>query len=141
MQTTIMPIIATNELEAVRKYYTEKLGFSEAFAMRGPDGELVFVSFASQTGAPLMFGTPMGSGALNPEGLTIFVSSEDVDAYHDELSVHEADVVEGLTDQFWGDRTFIVRDPWGLHLMFGQTVGEMSAPPEGFEMEMAQPVR
>lgn len=137
---TIMPIIATNDLDGVRTYYSEKLGFFEAFAMKGPDGALNFVSFATQTGAPLMFGTPMGSGALNPEGLTLFVSTEDVDAYHDELADRDVDIVEGLTDQFWGDRTFIVRDPLGLHLMFGQTVNEMGAPPEGFEVEMTQPV-
>jgi uncharacterized glyoxalase superfamily protein PhnB len=135
-----MPIIATNDLEGVRAYYTEKLGFAEAFAMRGPDGELTTVSLASPAGAPLMFGVPMGSGALDPDGLTLFYSSEGVDAYHDEVSGRGVDIAEGLTDQFWGDRTFIVRDPWGLHLMFGQTVAEMSAPPEGFEVEMAQPV-
>jgi uncharacterized glyoxalase superfamily protein PhnB len=108
--------------------------------MRGPDGELNTVSVASHTGAPLMFGTPMGSSALNPDGLMLFISSENVDAYHDEVAGRDVDITEGLTDQFWGDRTFIVRDPWGLHLMFGQTVGEMSEVPEGFEVEMAQPV-
>ncbi|MEZ4520261.1 MAG: glyoxalase superfamily protein [Thermomicrobiales bacterium] len=137
---TIMPIIATNDLDGVRDYYAEKLGFGEAFAMRGPDGELNTVSFGTPNGAPLMFGTPMGGGALNPDGLMLFVSVDNVDGYHDELAGRDVDIAEGLTDQFWGDRTFVVRDPWGLHLMFGQTVGEMSGPPEGFEIEMAQPV-
>ncbi len=137
----IMPMISSNDLEAVRAYYTEQLGFAEAFAMRGPDGNLFTLSFASPAGAPLMFGSPMeDGGALNPDGLSLFVPSEDVDAYHDTLAARDVDIAEGLTDQFWGDRTFVVRDPWGLHLMFGQTVNEMSAPPEGFEMEMPQPV-
>lgn len=140
MSTVIMPMIATNDLEGVRKHYTERLGFKENFVMRGPDGELSTVDVSSPSGASLMFGSPMGSGVLNPDGLTLYISSEDVDAYHDQVAGRGVDVAEGLTDQFWGDRTFIVRDPWGLHIMFGQTVNEMSAPPEGFEVEMAQPV-
>lgn len=137
MSTVSMPIIATNDLEGVRAYYTEKLGFFEAFTMKGEDGELNTLSLAAQTGAPLMFSAPMGSSPLNPDGLTLSFSAEDVDAYHDEVAARGVDIVEGLTDQFWGDRTFIVRDPWGLHLMFYQTIGEMGATPEGFVVEMA----
>lgn len=138
--SSVMPMITTNDLEGVRKFYAEQLGFFEAFAMKGPDGGLMTLSFATPTGAPLMFGAPMGSGELNADGLMLFVPVEDVDAYHDTLAGRAVDITEGLTDQFWGDRTFIVRDPIGLHLMFGQTVNEMSAPPEGFSVEMAQPV-
>lgn len=136
MNAVMMPIIATDDLQGVRAYYTEKLGFFEAFSLKGEDGELITVSLGAQTGAPLMFGAPMGSSPLNPDGLMLFISTEDVDAYHDEVAAHGVDITEGLTDQFWGDRTFIVRDPWGLHLQFGQTVSEMSAPPDGIQVEM-----
>lgn len=137
---TFMPIIATDHIDEVRAYYTEKLGFREDLVMRGPDGKINTLMVTSPAGATLMFGPPEGTSALNPDGLMLFITSEGVDAYHAQVTARGVDIAEGLTDQFWGDRTFIVRDPWGLHLMFGQTVKEMDELPEGYQIETAQPV-
>ena len=139
---TVMPMINVGDLEAVSDYYQNVLGLNQSMSMRAPDGSLFMIMVDNGNDAGLMFNAASPeSGALAPEGLVIYLVTDDVDSYHDSISDNEGlDIVEGLTDQFWGDRTFMVRDPWGLHLQFAQTTGQMAAPPEGFEVEMAQPV-
>jgi len=140
---TVMPMITVDDVEAVSEYYQNVLGFNQGLAMREPDGSLGMIMVDNGEEANLMFGAvgPESPTALNSDGLGIYLATKDVDAYHDKIAgKSEVTVVQGLTDQFWGDRTFLVRDPWGLHLWFAQHTGEMSAPPEGVEVEMAQPV-
>lgn len=141
MAHTAMPIITVDDLEEVVAFYRDALGFNVDFRLSTADDQL-FMSSVSLGGAPIMFTQAIpdthAPKALNPEGLAVFVSIEDVDAYHDKVAGN-VEVVEGLTDQFWGDRTFIVKDPTGLHVWFGTTTGEMQEPPGGMKVEMAQP--
>lgn len=141
----VMPILAMEDLESVRDYYKDVLGFDVGFAMKDPEGNIHTLFMQLGEDAGVMFGAANpempNMTPVNPEGLAIYFATEDVDAYHDSIAGKDGvDIVDGLTDQFWGDRTFIARDAWGLHLWFGQHTGQMSAPPEGFEVEMAQPV-
>ena len=52
-----------------------------------------------------------------------------MNAYHDKVKAGGVEVTTPLTDQWWGDRTFTVMDPFGYHIWFWQTVGEMKPPP------------
>lgn len=142
----VMPVLAVEDIDSLLEYYRDTLGFDVGFTMKvPPDNQIHTMSIQLGEDASLMFvaaapGSP-APVALDPEGLSIFITVDDVDAYHDSIaSKADVDVVDGLTNQFWGDRTFVIRDPWGLHLWFAQHVAEMSAPPEGFEVEMLQPV-
>jgi PhnB protein len=60
----------------------------------------------------------------------IYLEVSDVDAYHDQLQKKAIKVISPLTDQWWGDRTFTVMDPFGYQIWFYQTVGEPK-PPKG----------
>jgi uncharacterized glyoxalase superfamily protein PhnB len=138
-----MPMITVDDIEAVSEYYQNVLGFNQGLAMRAPDGSLMMIMVDNGEDASLMFNAvgPQSPTALDSDGMAIYLMTSDVDAYHDEIAgKDEVTIADSLTDQFWGDRTFMVRDPWGLHLWFSQHTGEMSAPPEGFDVEMAQPV-
>lgn len=142
---TVMPMIAVEDINAVSEYYQNTLGFNQSLTMRAPDGSVIMIMVDNGEDAGLMFnqaapGSPSPT-PLDSAGLGIYLVTSDVDAYHDKIvGKSDVTVVEGLTDQFWGDRTFAIRDPWGLHLWFSQHTGQMSAPPEGFDVEMAQPV-
>jgi uncharacterized glyoxalase superfamily protein PhnB len=141
-----MPIVTVEDVDSVLAYYRDTLGFDVGMQMKmPPNGQLHTLIVQLGQDAALMFvaavpGSPAPT-ALEPEGLSIYINVDDVDAYHDRIAGKAGvAVVDGLTDQFWGDRTFVIRDPWGLHLWLGQTTGAMSAPPEGMEVEMLQPV-
>ena len=142
---TVMPMIVVDDVDAVSDFYQNTLGFEQTLGMRTPDGAMMMIMVDNGHDACVMFNQAHPDSpaptALNPDGLALYLTTEDVDAYHDAISGKAGvEVVEGPTDQFWGDRTIMVRDPWGLHLWFCQHTGQMSAPPEGFDIEMKMPV-
>ena len=142
---TVMPIISVDDIESVKTFYEDVLKLNITMEMSAPDGSLFMITVDNGHEAGLMFmqAHPESPNpkALSPEGLVIYLLTDNVEAYHDKIDGGNGlTLVEPLTDQFWGDRTFIVRDPWGLHLQFAQNLGQMSAPPEGFDVKMAQPV-
>lgn len=141
---SVMPMIVVDDIEAVSDYYRNALEFEQTATMKMPDGSTMMIIVDNGNDAALMFNAAHpespAPNPLNPDGMAIFLTTEDVDAYHAKLAgKSEVKIVEGLTDQFWGDRTFVVQDPNGLHLWFAQHTGNMSPPPEGFEVDMAQP--
>ncbi len=52
----------------------------------------------------------------------------DVEAYHDQLKKQKVKPTSPLTDQWWGDRTFTVQDPFGYQIWFFQNVAEPKLP-------------
>jgi uncharacterized glyoxalase superfamily protein PhnB len=63
----------------------------------------------------------------------IYIYLKDVDAYHGEVTKKGVKVEDPLTTQWWGDRNFSVRDPYGYRLWFCQTVAEFQ-PQEGMKV-------
>jgi len=60
----------------------------------------------------------------------IYIQVTDVNAHHDRLKKNKVKITSPLTDQWWGDRTFTVMDPFGYQIWFYQTISEPQ-PPEG----------
>jgi len=60
----------------------------------------------------------------------IYMEVEDVNAFHDQVKKRGVKITDPLTDQWWGDRTFKIMDPFGYQTWFYQTVGEIK-PPKG----------
>jgi len=61
---------------------------------------------------------------------------ENVDTFFANATQHGATVKEDLKDQFWGDRTCALVDPFGHHWMFGTHVREVS--PEEMNKAMVE---
>jgi len=53
-----------------------------------------------------------------------------VEVFHDQVKKAGVKIIDPLTLQWWGDRTFKVMDPLGYQIWFYQTVGEIK-PPQG----------
>ncbi len=82
-----------------------------------------------------MFMRPPGEAPGRTSGpskqpVEIYLEVENVNAYHDQLKKAGVKITDPLTNQWWGDRTFKVMDPYGYEIWFYQTVGEVK-PPEG----------
>jgi catechol 2,3-dioxygenase-like lactoylglutathione lyase family enzyme len=110
----ITPILCVADFEASMEYYTKKLGFQRAWDWGKPksfgcvrrDGIDVFLCLKGQ-------GQP---------GTWIFVTVQDVDALHAECAATGATIVQPPTDQPWGCRELVVRDPDGHTIRFAQTI-------------------
>jgi PhnB protein len=130
----LMPMISVDSVDQERAFYIEKLGFNHMMGMLGKDGQLDFCT-VTLGGAKVMFMRPQERlEGTNPTSskrpVEIYLEVNDVDAYHNQLKKQEVKISAPLTDQWWGDRTFTVMDPFGYQIWFYQTVGE-PIPPQG----------
>jgi PhnB protein len=51
---------------------------------------------------------------------------DDIDQYYTMVKDKGVNMVEDITDQFWGDRSFSLKDPDGYQLTFAKTMREVS---------------
>lgn len=122
----IMPILAVENVDRSLAYYTQKLGFRHDFSLPGPDGQNAFagVSFGKAS-----FGLSRVSDlAHRGEGVAfmVYVPDEtDLDAYYTEVQTRGALIAEPIKNQYWGDRSFEVRDPDGYALSLSKTLRQV----------------
>lgn len=129
----IVPMFHVSDPRASIAWF-EKLGFANEGEMAMPDGSIMHAEM-SRGAARLMLGPAMmGTGA---PGLALYFPVESgIDDYFAQVQAAGVTVVEGLTDQFWGDRTFMIAHPDGFELMFAQPVRQVSA--EEMQQAMAR---
>lgn len=130
---TVTPIIAVPSVDLIRRFYTDSLGFSHLRGMMSDDGELEFCTVAKD-GARLMFARAAGGsddgGAATPSVAT-YMEVAGVERYFAQVSREDGvTIAEPLATQWWGDRTFKVRDPYGHGLWFFETIAK-PIPPKG----------
>jgi PhnB protein len=126
---SISPVLDVRDVDASIAYYRDVLGFSEADALRAPDGKPVH-GMARQ--GPVMFQFTPANGSHTSSkpgaGVTFYVQvgGSDIDAYYARVKASGAQVVDEIQTQFWGDRTFTVADPDGYRVMFAKQVQNVS---------------
>lgn len=122
----VQPMLVIEELEDAIAFYRDQLGFAVDVFGHHPE-----------TGAPLIAGARLedafvlltnervfadagtGSGAVR----LYFHLETRVDDLLDRITGQPGvTIVQGPTNQHWGDRTLIVRDPWGVLLVFSNPV-------------------
>lgn len=130
----VVPNFWVDSVEQVREFYIEKLGFNHMMGIVGKDGKLDFAIVTRET-AMIMLGRPLekieGSSERYPtkRPLDVYIYVNDVDTYHGEVVKRGVEVSDPLTTQWWGDRNFGVKDPYGYQLWFGQQVAGLQPPP------------
>ncbi|MEV6056781.1 VOC family protein [Streptomyces sp. NPDC052107] len=98
-------------------FYTRAFGAEELFRLDGPDGRIVHAEVRVQ-GSTIMLGdaeeptfrAPTAVGGTTV-GLHVFV--EDVDALAQQAAAAGAELLQPPADQFHGDRTTMLKDPYG----------------------------
>ena len=130
----MMPMISVSDVDTVRDFYTQKLGFEHQMGVLGKDGKLDFVNVVLGD-ASIMFARPQDgsqpSGA--PHNVDLYVNVNKVDAHHKQSTAAGAKVVDELTDQWWGDRTYVIQDPNGYRVWFYEHKSD-PVPPEGMKI-------
>ena len=130
----LMPMISVDSVEHARTFYVEKLGFGHMMGMLGKDGRLDFCTVVLGGGKVMLTRPQEKAVGTDPTSskrpVEIYFEVEDVNAYHDQLKKQGVRMTSPLTDQWWGDRTFTVIDPFGYQIWFYQTVGD-PVPPQG----------
>jgi uncharacterized glyoxalase superfamily protein PhnB len=123
----LTPMVVVSNPRATLDWFA-KLGFENLGEMTAPDGTIVHAEVARGPGVRIMIGPAGMSGqTAGGGGISLYITlGESVDAYHDSVKAAGVTITEQLTDQFWGDRTFTVKDSDGYTIMFSQHIRDVS---------------
>lgn len=116
----ITPYLGIAKAAEAIEFYKKAFGAIEVMRLSMPDGTVGHAELRIG-GFPIMLGTPCDQGPLcNPDaspsvGLHLYV--EDVDKSYAQAINAGGTVVSEVQDQFYGDRSGTLKDPYG-HLWF-----------------------
>jgi uncharacterized glyoxalase superfamily protein PhnB len=129
----LYPLITTAALRETRDFYVDCFGFEVAFEASW-FVYLVGEGEEGTRGATLAFmhpdhpSRPPGPEVFEGRGMIVTLEVADVAAAYEVLKAKGAPVVHPLTDEAWGQRRFMTRDPAGTLI----DVVEQIAPEPGF---------
>ena len=106
--------ISTNKLEQSRDFYRDYLGFELVFEN---DNYIEMLAQGSTT-MGVSFVTPELSGGekFTAEGIILSLEATDVDTEYARLKAAGVRICEELRDKAWGERSFVINDPNGVHI-------------------------
>ncbi len=117
---TVTPHLVLDDAARAIDWYQKALGAEEVSRANGPDGKVIHAELQIGT-SRIMLNDEMG-GAKSPKSLggspiSLWVYVPDCDALFNRAVSAGAQVLPGpmgqLSDQFWGDRTGMISDPFG----------------------------
>ena len=107
------PVLGADDISAAINYYRSVLGFSEGWKRGSPPVIAQVVRDDVEVHLTRRVGSATSSVYLYVQG---------VDAYHAEIKARGGNIVEPIGDRPAGMRDFVVRDPSGNSLAFGELV-------------------
>ncbi len=118
-----LPVLPVANVAETLHYYTDTLGFNELFRQPGEDGVVVNGQVQLET-CNLMFNLNPSDADKHGGGVYFWIRIEgkNIDDYYRELSGKGVGIVEEIKDQFWGDRSFTIRDCNGYILAFNKSL-------------------
>ncbi|MFE6720221.1 VOC family protein [Streptomyces albidoflavus] len=112
----VVPHLLVDDADAALAFYERAFGAEPRFRLDGDQGEVVHAEL-TVSGAVLMLGDASGDlrspVALGSTPVILHVYVPDVDALTARATAAGAELLEGPADQFHGDRTAMLRDPFG----------------------------
>jgi len=136
--TPVVPSFWVDAVEPLRDFYIEQLGFAHMMGVVGKDGNLEFAIVQREALMVMMGRPPQPLEGSSTDGgpdrlVELYLYVTDIDGYYEELRSRNVRIAEKIQTQWWGDRNFSVKDPYGYTLWFCQTVGQPE-PPAGVTM-------
>jgi PhnB protein len=132
---SVTPYLMINGAANAIEFYRRAFGAKESFKLEAPGGMIGHaeiqigdspIMIADDCGGESPFRNPQSTGG-SPVGLHLYV--EDVDAVFAQAVNAGATVIKPVQDQFYGDRTGALKDPFG-HIWFLATHKEELSPDE-----------
>ena len=144
----VTPYLIVKDAAGAIEFYKTAFGATELMRMEGPGGKIVHAEIKIADSPIMLAEEPEGDTALrgkSPHSLgdssvVISLYVEDVDATAAKAVAAGAKLLAPVADQFYGDRSGRIEDPFGHIWIIGTHVADMS-PEEmnaGFESWMKQ---
>lgn len=97
--------------------------------MKGPDGTIMHAELMYNDSVVMLGPESPERGGFAPQAaqsVTLFVYVENVDEQTARAQAAGATVLQPAMDQFWGDRTSIIKDPDGYTWMLGTHIKDVA---------------
>lgn len=115
---TVTPYLIVKDAAKALDFYKKALGASERMCMPGPDGKVMHAEIQIGDSVVMLADEFPEMGAKSPQtiggspvGICLYV--EDVDALFKQALAAGAKEERPVKDQFYGDRSGTLRDPFG----------------------------
>lgn len=120
MAQDIFPTLRYEDGMAAIEWLERTLGFERQMVVPGPDGTVAHAQLSHGSGVVMLGSAIEHPGWPQPlGGAGIYVVVDDPDAHHARAVEAGAEVVMELTDQDYGSRDYVARDPEGNLWCFG----------------------
>jgi PhnB protein len=131
---TLTPYIIVNNAAAAIAFYEKVFGAKEDYRLPGPDSKIGHAELSIGAGRLMLADEHPAFGALSPPSIggtpvKLHLYVEDVDATIARAQAAGAIVLRPAQDQFYGDRSGMIADPFG-HQWFLGTRKESVSPEE-----------
>lgn len=115
---TVTPYLIVNGAVKAIEFYAAAFGATELFRLPGPDGKLGHAEIKIGDSPVMLADEFPDMGAKGPQSyggspVSILVYVADVDAMTERAVAAGATIVRPLQDQFYGDRSSTLTDPFG----------------------------
>ena len=120
----ILPVLPVADIDRTADYYVNSLKFEENFRQAGPEGSPSVNAQMSLEGSTLMLNLNPEHASLEGGGVYLWVRlyQKNINEYYDSLVAAGVNVVDPIQDQFWGDRSFTIKDCNNFHIAFNQAI-------------------
>ena len=145
---TVTPSLFVAGATKALEFYKKALGAEELMRFEGPDGKIMHSEIKVGDSIVMLADEMPEYGGKGPKSIggtpvSFFVYGENVDAAWKRALDAGAKEIQPLADQFWGDRTGCLEDPFGHHWWLAQHIEDLT--PEQIrknaEAFFAQPAR
>ncbi len=114
----VTPYLIVNDAAAAIEFYKKAFGATEFMRMPGPGGKIMHAEVRIGSGPVMLADEFPQMGAISPKtiggtAVYLLVYVEDVDAVFAQAVAAGAIDVRPVQDQFYGDRSGTVADPFG----------------------------
>jgi PhnB protein len=116
---SINPYLVVRNAERAIEFYKKAFGAEERFRMHGPDGKTIMHADLKIGNSVFMLTEESPDmKALSPESIggspvSLYVYVKDVDSVFNQAVSEGATVLYPVRDQFYGDRSGFLKDPFG----------------------------
>jgi PhnB protein len=131
---SLTPYLVVNGAAAAIEFYKKAFGATERFRMPGPDGRIGHAELQFGNSAIMLADECPERGARGPKSIggspiSLYLYMENVDAVIDRAVSAGATLKQPVVNQFYGDRSGGVEDPFG-HVWYVATHIEDVSPEE-----------
>jgi PhnB protein len=128
---TVTPSIVVSSAPKAIEFYKKAFGAEEQGRFAGPDGRIMHAEIKVGDSVIMMADEMPEHGAKGPQSyggtpVSFFIYQENVDAAWKRALDAGGKAIMPLADQFWGDRSGCIEDPFGHHWWLSQRIKDLT---------------